>query len=132
MSEENKFGLSKIDPAFLKLLSQTNITFKAFEEDILALSSIIAGTSYLNLKEIEKEIILKESEIQLKRDPENTFDKFAILVLFKDQKLGYLPKSKNQTIARLVDAGKQFYAKAIEKEWEGTWLKIDLEVYLKD
>lgn len=132
MSEENKFGLSKTDPAFLKLLSQTNITFKAFEEDILALSSIVAGTSYLNLKDIEKEIVLKDSEIQLKRDPENEFDKFAILVVFKDQKLGFLPKSKNQTIARLMDAGKQFYAKAVAKEWEGTWLKIDLEVYLKD
>jgi hypothetical protein len=31
-----------------------------------------------------------------------------------------------------MDAGKWFYAKVQEKEWEGSWLKIDLEIYLKD
>ncbi len=132
MSEENNFGVSKTDPAFLKLINDGSITFKAFEEDILALSSIVAGTSYVNLREIEKEIILNESSLQLKREPTNEYDKFAILVLFNEHKLGFLPKSKNQTIARLMDAGKQFYAKVTSKEWEGTWLRIDLEVFLKD
>ncbi|WP_297983962.1 HIRAN domain-containing protein [uncultured Chryseobacterium sp.] len=132
METENNFGISKSDPNLLKALHQGTISFKAFEEDILALESIIAGTSYLNLKEIEKEIIIKESELSLKREPDNEFDKYAVLVFFKEQKIGYLPKSKNQTIARLMDAGKQFYAKAHNKEWEGNWLRIDLEVYLKD
>ena len=83
-------------------------------------------------QEIEKEIIPKESELILEREPNNEFDKFAVKVLFKDNKLGYIPKSKNQTVARLMDAGKQFYAKVTAKEWEGKWLRIDLEVYLKD
>lgn len=129
---ENNFGLSKNDPQLMKIIHQGGITFKAFEEDILALESIVAGTSYLNLKEIEKEIIVKESELSLKREPENEYDQFAVLVIFKNQKLGYLPKSKNQTIARLMDAGKQFYAKVTNKEWEGKWLRLDLEVFLKD
>lgn len=132
MDTDNNFELSKTDPNLLKVIHQGSISIKAFEEDILALESIVAGTSYQNLVEIEKEIIINDSELSLKREPENKFDKFAILVLFKDKKLGYLPRSKNQTIARLMDAGKQFYAKVISKEWEGKWLRIDLEVFMKD
>ena len=132
MSDNPNTGLSKTDPALLKLISGGQITFKAFEEDILALESIVAGTSYLNLHEIEKQIELKISQLKLQREPDNEFDPFAVKVLFKEQKLGYIPKSKNQTIARLMDAGKQFYAKVAAKEWEGQWLRLDLEVYLKD
>ena len=132
MDQNNETGLSKTDPGLLKLVSQGTISFKAFEEDILALESIVAGTSYLNLQEIEKEIIPKETELTLQREPENEFDKFAIKLLYKNNKLGYIPKSKNQTIARLMDVGKQFYAKVLAKEWEGKWLRMDLEVFLKD
>ena len=132
MDQNNETGLSKTDPGILKLGSQGTISFKAFEEDILALESIVAGTSYLNLQEIEKEIIPKETELTLQREPENEFDKFAIKLLYKNNKLGYIPKSKNQTIARLMDVGKQFYAKVSAKEWEGKWLRMDLEVFLKD
>lgn len=133
MINDNNFELSKTDPALLRLVSGgTSISFKAFQEDILALSSIVAGTSYQNLEDIEKKIIVNDSQLQLKREPDNEYDEFAILVLFEDHKLGYIPKAKNQTIARLMDAGKQFYAKAVEKEWEGKWLRLDLEVFLKD
>ena len=132
MDQNNQTGLSQTDPNLLKLISQGTITFKAFDEDILALESIVAGTSYLNLQEIEKEIIPKETELTLQREPENEFDKFAIKLIYKDNKLGYIPKSKNQTIARLMDVGKQFYAKVATKEWEGKWLRMDLEVFLKD
>ena len=126
MSNQENFELSKTDPALLKLVSGGTISFKAFEEDILALASVIAGTSHQNLSEIE------DSILKLKREPDNEYDKFAICILFEEHKLGYIPKAKNQTIARLMDAGKEFYAKATHKEWEGKWLKIDMEVFLKD
>ncbi len=125
-------GLIKPDGQFLKGILERSISFTAFDEDILALQSIVAGTSYLNLTEIEKQIIIGQSELTLRREPDNEYDKFAVLVLFGDQKIGYLPKAKNQTIARLMDAGKRFYAKAVSKEWEGKWLRMDLEVFMKD
>lgn len=130
---DNQYELSKTDPKLLQLLGTGgSISFKAFEEDILALSSIVAGTSYQNLEKIEEKIILNETKLQLKREPQNEYDEFAILVLMGDKKLGYIPKAKNQTIARLMDAGKAFYAKAVSKEWEGKWLRIDIEVFLVD
>ncbi|WP_434980444.1 HIRAN domain-containing protein [Daejeonia sp. YH14] len=132
MSNENHNALSKNDPQLLKLVSGGTFAFKAFEEDILALSSIVAGTSYQNLTDIEEKIILNESKLELKREPKNEYDEFAVAVFFEGHKLGYIPRSKNQTIARLMDAGKQFYAKVKAKEWEGKWLRLDMEVFLKD
>lgn len=64
MSDNQYFSLSKTDPQLLKLVSGGSISFKAFEEDILALSSIVAGTSYQNLAQIEEKIILNETKIK--------------------------------------------------------------------
>ncbi len=33
---------------------------------------------------------------------------------------------------RFMEAGKLFYAKIQNKEWEGNWLKIEIEIYLKE
>lgn len=132
MDQPEATGLSGTDGGLFKLINSGAITFKAFEEDILALESIVAGTSYLNLQDIEKEIVPDHTELSLKREPDNQYDAFAITVLYKDTKLGYIPKSKNQTIATLMDVGKQFYAKVTAKEWEGKWLRMDLQVFMKD
>ena len=132
MDNGNKTGLIKIDSELLKALNDNTIVITAFDEDILALESIVAGTSYLNLSKTEREIALGQTVLSLVREPENKFDQFAVKVLFNGQKLGYIPRSKNQTIARLMDVGKQFYAKVTHKEWEGKWLRMDLQVYLKE
>ncbi len=47
-------------------------------------------------------------------------------------KIGYIPKTKNEVLARLMDAGKQFYATIHAKEMEGNWLKLEIKVMLKD
>ena len=58
-------------------------------------------------------------------------DQFAISLYFKEIKAGYIPKEKNQVIARLMDAGKAFYATIQAKEWEGNWLRLDVKLYMK-
>jgi len=35
-------------------------------------------------------------------------------------------------VARLLDAGKKFHAVIKEKNWEGNWLKLSIEVVLND
>ena len=56
---------------------------------------------------------------------------FDIALYFKEIKVGYIPKEKNQVIARLMDAGKAFYATIQAKEWEGNWLRLDVKLYMK-
>jgi len=130
MNSENT-SLIKSSPSLLKLLHENNTTLDVFRREMLALSCLVAGTSFLNLKEIEPQMIVS-SIFELKREQDNKFDKKAVAIHFNNNKIGYIPKEKNDVIANLMDAGKQFSAKLISKDWEGNWLKINVEIYLND
>ena len=124
-------SLIKSTPGLLKLLHENNTSLDVFRREMLALSCMVAGTSYQSLKEIEKEII-HNAVFDLTREPTNKFDKRAIAIYYNKNKIGYIPKEKNEVIANLMDAGKKFSAKLISKLWEGNWLKIVVEIYLND
>ena len=69
----------------------------------------------------------------LKREPKNKNDDKAILILTEDgQKLGYVPKEKNEVLSNLMDAGKLLFGRLDEKSWMGPWLRLDIQVYLRD
>ncbi len=124
-------SLIKSTPGLLKLLHENNTSLDVFRRDMLALSCMVAGTSFQSLREIEKEII-HIAVFDLTREPTNKFDKRAIAIYYNKNKIGYIPKEKNEVIANLMDAGKKFSAKLISKSWEGNWLKIVVEIYLND
>jgi hypothetical protein len=130
MKEENN-SLIKSTPGLLKLLHQSGTSIDVFRKDMLALSCLVAGTSFRSLKEAEPLINL-QTVFKLKREQDNEFDKKAVAIYFDEEKIGYVPKAKNEVIANLMDAGKRFSAKLISKEWQGDWLKLDIEVYLND
>jgi len=130
INEENN-SLIKSTPGLLKLLHQSGTSLDVFRKDMLALSCLVAGTSFRSLKETEPLINL-QTVFKLKREQDNEFDKKAVAIYFDNEKIGYVPKVKNEVIANLMDAGKKFSAKLISKEWEGNWLKLDIEVYLND
>jgi hypothetical protein len=46
--------------------------------------------------------------------------------------LGYLPEGRNETVARLLDAGKHLSARLNHKSWETDWLHLDIEVLLHE
>ena len=48
------------------------------------------------------------------------------------QKLGYIPQEKNEVLSNLMDAGKLLFGKLNEKTWVDNWLKLDVQVYLRD
>ena len=125
-------GLTKLTPGLLKLVAGQNNIPLPFQRDILVLEIHIAGTSYReNIDQIEPS--LEEGQMySMIREPENEHDCWAIAVYFKDYKLGYVPRAQNEIIARLMDAGKLFYCKLINKEWKDDWLCLDTEIYLKD
>lgn len=85
---------------------------KPKEQRILVLKTGIAGLQF-NI-ENEKELaalntITPGTELMLFREPENEYDEWAIAVhLTEEDKLGFVSRFKNETIARLMDAGKKF------------------------
>ena len=124
-------SLIKINSGLLAALNSGAININVLAKEILVLECIVAGTSFRQLNTIEKQL-QAQVKLSLKRDAKNEYDEFAIALYFEKEKAGYIPKNKNEVIARLMDAGKQFYAVLQAKEWEGNWLRLDIKVYLKD
>jgi len=104
-----------------------------YVKEIFLMECHIAGTSYReNIKEIEKELQEKDLLV-FKRETDNLHDKLAIVIFdTKGQKLGYVPRDRNEVIARLMDAGKLIFGKLEGKQWKDDWLKADIRVYMRD
>lgn len=82
------------------------------EQRILVLKTGIAGLQF-NIENEDEQAALNAitpgTELMLFREPENEYDVWAIAVhLTEDDKLGFITRFKNETIARLMDAGKKF------------------------
>ena len=128
--EANK-SLIKVSSGLLSALSSGAISIDVMPKEILVLECLVAGTSFRKLDKIEP-AIKSEVKLGLKREPGNEHDLFAVALWFDETKIGYIPRDKNEVIARLLDAGKSFFAVLSAKEWEGNWLRLDIKVYLKD
>ena len=129
--EEPNQSLININPKLLAALSKGSLGISVFSKDILVLECLVAGTSFRKLQAVEPGLTT-EVKLELKREPKNEFDEYAIALHFEEHKIGYIPRDKNEVVARLMDAGKAFFATILAKEWEGNWLKIEIKVYLKD
>jgi hypothetical protein len=131
MDINNELGLITVNSGLLAALSGNGLSIDVMPKEILVLECIVAGTSFRDITAVEKD--LKATvKLVVKREPGNQYDEFAVALWYAEIKIGYLPKAKNETIARLLDAGKQFYAVLTAKEWEGNWLRLDIKTYLKD
>lgn len=104
-----------------------------FERDIFLFDTYIAGTSFVEgIEDLEPHIRLGD-RVNFLREPDNPYDKDAILIKNEGGvKLGYIPKKDNPVFARLMDAGKVLFGKIKDKNYEGDWLHIDVEIYLHD
>lgn len=106
---------------------------KPFERDIYLFDTYVAGTSHIHgIKEIGDK--LKEDErLVFYREPENEHDPQAIRIETLDkEKIGYVPRQDNLIFSRLMDAGKVLFAKLIEKEMRGDWLRLKIRIYLHE
>lgn len=128
---ETQQSIIKSNPNLLAALASGGISIQVLPKEILVLQTIVAGTSFTNANTFENKLY-KNVALQMKREPKNKYDAFAIVLLLNNKKVGYLPKDKNEVIARLLDAGKSFVTKITEKEMEGSWMKIEVDVFLKD
>jgi hypothetical protein len=124
-------SLIKVSPGLLSALSKGSLSLNVFPRDILVLECLVAGTSFRKLDNV-KDQLRETVELEVKRESQNEFDHFAIALWFQNTKIGYIPKDRNEVLARLMDAGKQFYATISAKEMEGNWLKLEIKVMLKD
>ena len=104
-----------------------------FTNEIVLLDDIhVAGTMHIEDLHEKIEDLKQGSELTFQRGKDNPYDSMSIQVLFKNQKIGFVPRANNDMIARLLDGGKHLGAKALQIEQLGKWTKIHMEVVLYD
>ena len=128
-------SLAPIDPALLALLHGSfgkDGALMPFAREIMLVEGHIAGTSHRELKDVEPALV-PGTLLVLKREPTNPHDPLAIMIFDEaGHHLGYVPRAKNEALARLMDAGKLLFAKLESKAWQGDWLKVGVRIYLRD
>lgn len=104
-----------------------------FEREISLLECRVAGTNFRpDIADIEPALTVG-TKLKLKREPHNEFDESAIAVYdAENNKLGFVPKTKNGVLAKLLDAGKNLSVKLTAKQWNDSWLKLDIEIFVND
>lgn len=110
---------------------------KPFDRDIFLYKTTIAGTTHIEgIDELEPH--LQEGDrLPCYREPDNPYDKHAILIRNGDGvKLGYVPRKDNLILSRLMDGGKEIVAVIEKKEIIGDedwhWVKITIKLYLHE
>ena len=85
---------------------------KPFSREIFLIEVHIAGTTHIDNIDVLEPKLTEGVEVQFFREPNNQYDSKAIVVKDKEgNKLGYIPKDKNEILSRLMDAGKLLYGK---------------------
>lgn len=106
---------------------------KPFERDIYLFDSHVAGTSHIDNIESIGEQLKDGDRLVFYREPDNETDPQAIRIeTLNKEKIGYVPRQDNIIFSRLMDAGKVLFAKVVEKELLGKWLKIKIKIYLHE
>ena len=78
--------------------------------EILVQVSLTAGLRYHEAKAIWDEMRVGD-RLLLVREPDNPYDARAVRVEWKGHKLGYIPRTENQTVARQIDRGNPLQAR---------------------
>ena len=119
-----------VTPGLLALLSQTNTGVSPFTQEIFLLEIVVAGTSFCKEMATIEPSIVPEKILNMKREPNNKYDQFAIAIYCDSIRLGFVPAEMNQVCSRLMDAGKLFFCRVVSKNWKNKWLQIRANVYM--
>ncbi len=77
------------------------------------------------------ELIKEGDTLLLKQQPGNAYDEHAIMVMWHNNKLGYIPKSVAREINRKLEAGNKVEATILELKaikFGRKWIKVRLSV----
>lgn len=110
-----------------------------FCRDILLMQTMINGAMHVDDIHARAAALQEGAAVRLVLEPDNPADGMAILVRDPDgNKLGYIPRVKNEVLYHLLDAGKRLYGIVVGGDIgeyldeEDTWVEIYIEVYMKD
>ncbi len=138
--KEKALSVIAEDVSALSVLEREGLAVpQVFARDILLMETIINGAMHVENIHALAAALHVGDRVKLILEPDNPVDARAILVRNeKDEKLGYIPRVKNEVLFHLMDAGKYLYGVVVDGDIdedaddEDTWVQIYIEVYMKD
>jgi HIRAN domain-containing protein len=98
--------------------------------EILVQVSLTAGLRYHEAKAIWDEMQVGD-RLLLVREPDNPYDARAVRVEWNGHKLGYIPRTENQALARQIDRGNPLQARITKLTYyRNHRRKLELEVFV--
>ena len=110
---------------------------KPFLKDVFLIKVHVAGLDYIDdIDEIFPKIEVGD-RLDLFREATNEYDKHAILVKYRGEKIGYVPKKDNYVLSKLMDGGKHLYgivvSIGVDEVYENYQFRfINFKIFLKE
>lgn len=89
----------------------------------------IAGLQYYQALEVWKELQIGDS-LQLLPEPDNIHDEYAVIVAYKNKKLGYLPRSQNKAISLILSGGHDAFQARVQSLYSDNPIYERIEICL--
>lgn len=100
------------------------------KHEIFLLDIVVAGTTFCPVVPALRAELLPETMLRMVRCPDNEHDRYAIAIYYKENRIGYVPRELNLVISRLMDAGKEFYARVVEVKQLNEWTRIATKLFM--
>ena len=125
-------SLVKFSPELLALFANGDENSLApFTKEIFLLDITVAGTGYCEKIDEVFPNLHDGSMLRLQRDPKNKYDELAIAIYYADTRIGWVPRTQNTVLARLLDAGKNCCMRVKECATENdSWKRIDGQILM--
>ena len=113
-----------------KVRQRLKLTAGRQQDALLLQESALAGFHHHRATAIWP--FLREGEpLVLVRESINTFDRDAVAVYFRNDKIGYVPRRENHVVAQMLDRGQQLIAKVTQlRNEQNPWRRVRFEIKL--
>ncbi|WP_275100241.1 HIRAN domain-containing protein [Sedimenticola hydrogenitrophicus] len=93
--------------------------------------SPVAGLQYHRGEEVWPQL-QAGMPLELKREPENRYDRKAVAVYWQGAQLGYVPRAENHAVGAMLDRGQPVKARiSALSPGANPWRRIQMEIYIE-
>jgi len=109
-----------------------NATYAADVQVRMSLGALpVAGFQYHAGKRVWNDLKVGD-ELSLVREPDNPYDPRAVRVEWRGEKLGYVPRAGNETVAKLLDQGVRLSGRITHLQpgrshWQRILFEVDMD-----
>lgn len=120
-----------VSPELLALIGTEGINALGLpKREIFLLDIVVARTTFCPVVEELYPILQPDTVLRMVRQPQNEYDEYAIAIYYLEDRIGYVPQELNLVISRLMDAGKEFYARVVQVKKINEWIRISAKLFM--